>query len=159
MYLLADMSSELWVKLNSENANIPQKGSQEAAGYDLYSAYDYTLQSQDRLLIHTDISIKVPENTYGRIAPRSGLALKHGIDVLAGVIDRDYRGNVGIILYNTSNKDFEIKKGDRVAQLIIEKIKQTDIHVVDSLDETQRNEGGFGSTDHGLEPNSRVYHF
>ena len=138
------MTSKLFVKLNSENANLPRKGSEEAAGYDLYSAYDYRIPCLNRQLVQTDVSIQVPENTYGRIAPRSGLALKHGIDIMAGVIDRDYQGNIDIILYNTSNTtDFEIKKGDRVAQLIIEKIKATEIEQVDSLDKTARNPASY----------------
>lgn len=82
----------------------------------------------------------------GRVAPRSGLAHKHGIDTLAGVIDADYRGPVGVILANLSDKDFEIKIGDRIAQLIVEKIVMPEVVVVQKLEESVRGAGGFGST-------------
>ena len=111
------------------------------------SAYDYIIKPGDKCLVKTDISISIPEGTYGRIAPRSGLAHKNFIDVLAGVIDFSYRGNVGVILVNHDhNNYFEIKKGDRIAQLILEKIDMTDIIEVEELDETQRGENGFGSS-------------
>lgn len=84
--------------------------------------------------------------TDGRVAPRSGLAAKHGIDTLAGVIDADYRGQVGVILANLSDTDFEIKIGDRIAQLIVEKIAMPEVVVVEKLEESVRGAGGFGST-------------
>jgi len=102
--------------------------------------------SKGKKLIKTDISIAVPKGTYGRIAPRSSLANKHFIDVGAGVIDEDYRGPVGIILFNFSDDDFVVNKGDRIAQLILERILTPDISVVDNLEQTDRGEGGFGST-------------
>jgi dUTP pyrophosphatase len=82
----------------------------------------------------------------GRVAPRSGLAYKHGIDTLAGVIDADYRGPVGVILANLSDTDFEVKIGDRIAQLVVEKIAMPNVVVVDALEESVRGAGGFGST-------------
>jgi len=97
-------------------------------------------------LVKTDIQVKVPEGTYGRVAPRSGLALKNKIDVGAGVIDRDYRGNVGVILFNLSDEDFQVSPGDRVAQLICEKIEYPEVEELENLDDTDRGEGGFGST-------------
>ena len=95
----------------------------------------------------TDIRIKLPTGTYGRIAPRSGLAIKFQIDIGAGVIDEDYRGNVGVILINHSDDDFPVKKGDRIAQLICEKIIYPEIKVVEQVDSTKRGNKGFGSTD------------
>ena len=95
-----------FVKL-SENAYAPTKGSPDAAGFDLYSAYDYEIAPSSKQLILTDIQIAVPNGTYGRVAPRSGLAHKNFIDVGAGVIDRDYRGNVGVILFNFNNIKFK----------------------------------------------------
>ena len=83
---------------------------------------------------------------YGRIAPRSGLAHKNFIDVGAGVIDSDYRGNVGVILFNFGEQDFEVKKGDRIAQLICEKIEYPDLIEEEELAESERGDGGFGST-------------
>ena len=94
----------------------------------------------------TDLSIAIPKDTYARIAPRSGLAWKHFIDVGAGVVDYDYRGNVGVILFNHSDVDFEIKHGDRVAQLILERITTPEVLEVEDLDDTARGAGGFGST-------------
>ncbi|KGG51606.1 putative dUTPase [Mitosporidium daphniae] len=137
----------LFVTLLSENGQAPQRLSENAAGYDLFSAKDAIVPKQGRLLVPTDIAIAVPLGTYGRVAPRSGIALKHGIDVGAGVIDADYRGNVGVLLFNTSTEaDFSIKKGDRIAQLILEKIATPEVRVVQSLTETVRGSGGFGST-------------
>jgi dUTP pyrophosphatase len=100
-----------------------------------------------RSLIKTGIAIEIPEGFYGRIAPRSGLALKHGIDVLAGVIDSSYRGEIGVVLFNTDqNQSFSIKAGDRIAQLIIERhynfpwVRRT------SLGDSNRSNNGFGSS-------------
>lgn len=110
------------IKKLSNKAVIPTQGSSEAAGYDLYAAEDNIVYSMSRTLIKTNISIAIPEGYYGRIAPRSGLAFKNGIDILAGVIDSDYRGDIGVILFNTStNSEFKVKSGDRIAQIIIEK--------------------------------------
>eukprot|EP00088_Acartia_fossae_P070812 TRINITY_DN9573_c0_g1_i2.p1 TRINITY_DN9573_c0_g1~~TRINITY_DN9573_c0_g1_i2.p1 ORF type:complete len:175 (+),score=55.45 TRINITY_DN9573_c0_g1_i2:2-526(+) len=130
----------------TEKAIIPTRGSQKAAGYDLYSAYDYQIPPRGKILAKTDIQIKVPHGTYGRVAPRSGLAWKQHIDIGAGVVDEDYRGNVGVVMFNHSEVQVDIKAGDRIAQLVCEKICYPDIKVLDTLDETERGEGGFGST-------------
>ncbi len=101
----------------------------------------------DKGMVPTDLSIACPLGTYGRIAPRSGLAVKNFIDVGAGVVDSDYRGPVNVVLFNFSKNDFVINKGDRIAQLILEKIALIDeIIEFDNLDETVRGQGGFGST-------------
>ncbi|KAK9302136.1 hypothetical protein QLX08_005747 [Tetragonisca angustula] len=130
----------------SDKAHAPTRESKYAAGYDLKSAYEYTVPAHGKELVKTDLQIAVPENTYGRIAPRSGLAWKNHIDVGAGVIDADYRGNVGIVLFNHSNEDLKIMPGDRVAQIICEKIIYPELQEVNNLDKTVRGEGGFGST-------------
>uniref|UniRef100_A0AAY4CIQ4 Deoxyuridine 5'-triphosphate nucleotidohydrolase n=1 Tax=Denticeps clupeoides TaxID=299321 RepID=A0AAY4CIQ4_9TELE len=130
----------------SENATVPTRGSAKAAGYDLYSAYDYSVASLDKVIVKTDIQIAIPAGCYGRVAPRSGLAAKYFIDVGAGVVDEDYRGNVGVVLFNFSKETFEVKKGDRVAQLICERICYPDLLQLETLDETTRGDGGFGST-------------
>nr|XP_021486967.1 deoxyuridine 5'-triphosphate nucleotidohydrolase, mitochondrial [Meriones unguiculatus] len=130
----------------SEHATAPTRGSARAAGYDLYSAYDYTIPPMEKAIVKTDIQIAVPSGCYGRVAPRSGLAVKHFIDVGAGVIDEDYRGNVGVVLFNFGKEKFEVKKGDRVAQLICERIFYPDLEEVQALDDTERGTGGFGST-------------
>ncbi|XP_078055974.1 deoxyuridine 5'-triphosphate nucleotidohydrolase, mitochondrial isoform X1 [Mustelus asterias] len=130
----------------TENARSPSRGSKLAAGFDLYSAYDYVVHAQDKVIVKTDIQIAVPSGFYGRVAPRSGLAAKHFIDVGAGVIDEDYRGNVGVILFNFGKEPFEVKKGDRIAQLICERICYPELEELKTLDETERGAGGFGST-------------
>ncbi|KAM6308821.1 deoxyuridine 5'-triphosphate nucleotidohydrolase, mitochondrial [Aegotheles albertisi] len=130
----------------SENAFAPSKGSARAAGYDLYSAYDCVIPPMEKAVVKTDIQIALPSGCYGRVAPRSGLAAKHFIDVGAGVIDEDYRGNVGVVLFNFGKETFEVKKGDRIAQLICERICYPELEEVQALDDTERGEGGFGST-------------
>ncbi|KAF8681750.1 hypothetical protein HU200_045187 [Digitaria exilis] len=136
----------LKVKKLSEKAVLPSRGSALAAGYDLSSAVEMVVPARGNALVPTDLSIAIPEGTYARIAPRSGLALKHSIDVGAGVIDADYRGPVGVILFNHSDNEFAVKPGDRIAQMIIEVIVTPDVAEVEDLDATVRGEGGFGST-------------
>ena len=135
----------LLVKKLDADAKIPSRATEGSAGYDISSAEDVTIAAKSRAGVSTGISIRVPKNTYGRIAPRSGLAVKHGIDVLAGVVDFDYTGEVKVILYNTSDEDYFVKKGDRIAQLILERIETPEVEVVLELSETSRT-GGFGST-------------
>ncbi|KJE92385.1 deoxyuridine triphosphatase [Capsaspora owczarzaki ATCC 30864] len=136
----------LAVKRLTEFAKLPTRGTALSAGYDLYSAYDEVIPAQGKAIVKTDIAIAVPEGHYGRVAPRSSIAWKNHVDVGAGVIDADYRGNVGVILYNFGKEDFTIKRGDRIAQLILERISTPDVVEVEQLDDTQRGEGGFGST-------------
>ncbi|XP_056098785.1 deoxyuridine 5'-triphosphate nucleotidohydrolase-like isoform X1 [Rhinichthys klamathensis goyatoka] len=130
----------------TENATTPSRGSDRAAGFDLYSAYDYSIGPMDKALVKTDIQIAVPHGYYGRVAPRSGLAVKHFIDVGAGVVDEDYRGNLGVVLFNFSKEPFEVKKGERIAQLICERICYPELQELQTLDETVRGASGFGST-------------
>jgi len=137
----------LRIKKISSNAITPKRGSEKAAGYDLFSAQDVSIPKQGKALISTDIQIKLPEGCYGRVAPRSGLAWKHHLDVGAGVIDEDYRGTVGVVMFNHGPHDYDVKKGDRIAQLICERIFYPELEEVEELDETKRGEGGFGSTD------------
>ncbi|KAG4920439.1 hypothetical protein AAZX31_18G048300 [Glycine max] len=134
------------VKKLSDKAVLPSRASPLSAGYDLSSAAATTVPARGKALVPTDLSISIPEGTYARIAPRSGLAWKHSIDVGAGVIDADYRGPVGVILFNHSDTDFEVKVGDRVAQMIIQQIVMPEVVEVQDLDSTLRGEGGFGST-------------
>lgn len=147
--IMSEKESELislkFAKL-SNKAFAPTKGSDYAAGYDLRSAYWYMIPARGKELVKTDLQVQVPLGTYGRVAPRSGLAWKNHIDVGAGVIDADYRGNLGVVLFNHSNEDFEIAPGDRIAQLICEKIAYPRLEEVDSLNDTNRGAGGFGST-------------
>ena len=116
------MSAPLHYKALNERAQAPMRGSKFAAGYDLYAAEDAVIPGKGQGTVGTGLAIACPAGTYGRIAPRSGLAAKHSIDTGAGVIDEDYRGEVKVILFNFGAKDFEFKVGDRVAQLILTKV-------------------------------------
>ena len=136
----------LKVKLMSETAKLPVRGSALAAGYDLSASVATVVPARGRALVKTDLSMAIPEGMYGRIAPRSGLAWKNFIDTGAGVIDSDYRGELKVLLFNHEDKEFEVKAGDRVAQLILEKIATPEVVAVDDLDATDRQAGGFGST-------------
>lgn len=142
---ISTLSDNLQVVKLTTQATVPTKGSDKAAGFDLYSAYDYALQAWGTILVKTDLQIKVPDGSYGRLAPRSGLAWGNHIH-LAGVIDADYRGPINIILFNFSNETFKIKRGDRVAQLVCEKLTYPHIVVVNSLNKTARGEKGFGAS-------------
>ena len=132
------------------HAILPARGSPEAAGYDLFSIDSYVVLPGCRVVVSTGISVQLPPGTYGRIAPRSGLAVKHGLDTLAGVIDPDYQGEVKVVLQNLdTQKPFVIRPGYRIAQLILE--NYTVAEVVEVAGEstplvTQRGVGGFGST-------------
>jgi dUTP pyrophosphatase len=133
------------VKKCVDDAVIPTRGSENAAGYDLYSNENCVIQPATRKLVSTGISISISNDCYGRVAPRSGLSVK-GIDVGAGVIDSDYRGLIKVLLINNSDSEVSINKNDRIAQLILEKIYTPEVEVVDDLDNTDRGENGFGST-------------
>jgi len=135
------------LQLIHELAKMPKKGSKDSAGYDLFSIEECVLSSMERKLFKIGLKLSIPVGYYGRIAPRSGLALKDGIDVLAGVIDSDYRGEVGVLLINLSTNPLTVKVGDKIAQIIFEQYKDADFNLVESLDSTVRDEGGFGHTD------------
>lgn len=132
-------------KLNNERAVIPAKATPGSAGYDIFSAEDVVINPRERKLVDTGFSMAFDGPCYARIAPRSGLAVK-GIDVGAGVIDSDYRGPVKVLLINNGEGPFPVKVGARVAQLIFERIVRVQPVCCLSLDETERGEGGFGST-------------
>jgi dUTP pyrophosphatase len=145
---------ELQVKLLNPEAKLPIYGSEFSAGMDITACITNNnkiiVHSGQTKLIKTGLSVSWTgndaENYYLRVAPRSGLAYKNGIFVNAGVIDWDYRGEIGVVLYNSSLNEFEINNGDRIAQLILEKINRVKIIQVDNLDETIRGSNGFGST-------------
>ncbi|KAL6298101.1 dUTP pyrophosphatase [Sparassis latifolia] len=123
--------SNLLIKRLSEKAKLPTRGSPLSAGYDLYSAERKLIPAHGKALVDTQLSIAVPAGTYGRVAPRSGLASKFMIDTGAGVIDADYRGVLFILLYNLSDQDFQVEEGDRIAQLILERIVTPEVLEVD----------------------------
>lgn len=140
----------LKVKKLSSAATLPTRATAGSAGYDLYSAEDTVVPAGMRKIVKTDLSVAIPPNHYGRIAPRSGLSFKRGIDIGAGVIDYDYRGPVGMLLINNGTEEFEVKTGDRVAQLLLERVSVPEVQEVEELDETVRGEKGFGSTGTGV---------
>ena len=149
------------IKKLDDSGIMPTRGSDSSAGYDLYSTEDYVLAYGERRLFKTGISMKIPDGYYGRIAPRSGLAYKEGLDTMAGVIDSDYLGDIGVILINLKKEHFwyegdkltklegvpvEITKGMRIGQIIFEKHHEVYFHCVDELEQTSRGKSGLGST-------------
>jgi len=139
--------SNLQVKLLSGDAKVPTKTDPCAAGFDLYASRSATLMPGIQQIVHTDIAISTPSGTYGRIAPRSGLAYKQNIFINGGVIDSNYTGEVGVIIVNFGQAPFEIKKGDRIAQLILENYSSAEIKQVEELSPSVRGDSGFGSSE------------
>lgn len=158
------MNQTINCTIDNDNITLPQYETTGASGMDLraykyslpsnlketldFSDEGFTLKPHQRVLIKTGTHIELPENMEAQIRPRSGLALKHGITVCnaPGTIDEDYRGNVGVILLNTSDQDFVIRKNDRIAQMVFMKVEKFDLNLVDKLSETIRGSGGFNST-------------
>ncbi len=140
----------LYVHRLSKYAILPFRASEGSAGYDLSSSEFTTIPACSFGLVSTDLAMIVPAGNYGRLAPRSGLASRKGIDVGGGVIDSDYRGHVRVLLFNHSDVDFVIQQGDRIAQIIIVNISVPDIIELDGKrfneDRTGRGANGFGST-------------
>ncbi len=135
---------------NSEGLPIPHYQTEHSAGVDLYAAVEgeVVLDAGKWRLIPTGIAVAIPEGYEGQVRPRSGLALKHGIGMLnaPGTIDADYRGEIGIILFNFSGKPYTISRGDRIAQLVFAGVERAKFVTVDALDGTARGAGGFGHT-------------
>lgn len=115
-------------------------------GYDLYSTVDFVILPGDRAIIHTGIAMAIPKGYGGFLWPRSGNSVKYGSDVLAGVIDPSYRGEIGCVLLNTSHDPWVIKVGDRVCQMVIQEYEDVDFVQTEDLDQTIRNDSGFGSS-------------
>lgn len=132
----------------SENAVMPARGSDGAAGYDLTSSEELEIPAGGRALVHTGLLIAPPKGCHIEVRPRSGLALKHGITVLntPGTIDEDYRGEIMVILFNTSNEPFCVKPGDRIAQAVVMRHENARWKEVLEFDKTERGTSGFGST-------------
>jgi len=145
------MSLVMNVKIiNKSKHPLPEYATPLSAGMDLRANIqeDITLKSLDRVLVPTGLYIELPQGYEAQIRPRSGLAFKHGVTVLnsPGTIDADYRGEIGIILVNLSKEDFVIKDGERICQMIVTQHSQVQWAVVDTLEESERGEGGFGHT-------------
>ena len=136
--------------INKSKHDLPKYQTELSAGMDLYANIDepITLKSLERTLVKTGLFISLPKGYEAQVRPRSGLAFKNGITVLntPGTIDADYRGEIGVILVNLSSQDFTINDGDRIAQMVIAKHETAIWEEVENLDETNRGEGGFGSS-------------
>ena len=132
-------------KLLNERAIMPQRGTTGAAGFDLFCTERVDLAPKQRMLIPTGVACALPAGYVGQIWPRSGLAVRHGLDTLAGVIDEDYRGEIHISMINHGDTAVEIKQGEKIAQMLV--VPYVGIAAqVDDLDSTERGSGGFGST-------------
>jgi dUTP diphosphatase len=140
------MCERLEFKRLVPEAKLPTRGSRFSAGLDLYSIENANIAAHARDVVRTGLAVSFPPGFYGRVAPRSGLAIKHGLDVLAGVIDSDYRGEILCALINHGEEPINIEAGMRVAQLIMEVISTPEPVWADDLDATERGAGGFGST-------------
>ncbi len=132
-------------KLNPE-AKVPYYELENSAGLELSSTNHVCLEQGQRMLIKTGVAIEIPEGYVGLVWPRSGLSVKKGTDILAGVIDSSYRGEIGVVLLNTGYDDLVIQPGERVAQLLIQPIVNAEVEEVEELSDSVRGENGFGST-------------
>ena len=144
------MTLRIEVKRLDPGLPLPGYAQEGDAGCDLYSRIDATVRPGERILIPTGIELAIPEGYAGFIQPRSGLALKNGISIVnsPGLIDSGYRGEVSAILINQDPKKvFRVRRGDKICQLVIQKVEKPKFEIVDSLDETTRGKGGFGSSD------------
>lgn len=141
------MAIELKVTL-TDNATMPTYATEGAAGLDLCTVEDVTLEPMERKLVPTGVKIALPEGYEAQVRPRSGLALKHGLALVnsPGTIDSDYRGEIGIIAINFGQVAVKLIKGDRIAQLVVAPVVKAKVREVETLDETERGTGGFGST-------------
>lgn len=136
--------------IREKDISLPKYMTEEAAGMDItaYLAEPIELKSLERQLIPTGIKLEIPKGYEVQVRPRSGLAIKHGLTLLnsPGTIDSDYRGEIKVILVNLSSEPFVVNNGERIAQLVLQKVYQMDLKEVDELNETSRSSGGFGST-------------
>ncbi|HNR40293.1 MAG TPA: dUTP diphosphatase [Acidobacteriota bacterium] len=124
----------------------PSRSTAHAAGADLHAAEDLTLAPGERRLVPTGLRVAIPPGHAGLVWPRSGIAVRDGIDTMAGVIDSDYRGEVRVLLINHGREPFRIRRGDRIAQLLVQRVEPAEFVPADGLPESARGEGGFGST-------------
>ena len=137
---------DIRVRRLSPKAYLPTRASPQSAGLDLYATEDHVIQARDMIVISTELQVKVPPGTYGRIASRSGMTLDH-VTVEGGVVDADYRGPLKVILYNHSASEYVIREGTRIAQLICQKIIYPRLREVSEMEDTARGSSGFGSSE------------
>ena len=143
---------KIQVRKIKPDAKIPSKGSKRAAESDLYANKNSIIPPRGRRLIGTGISLGLPKGSYGRIAPRSGLAVHNGLTTGAGVIDADYTGEIKLLLMNTSDDEYKVQKGDRIAQIIIERSNESEWEEKLELPLTRRADKGFGSRENPAKP-------
>lgn len=145
----------VFVTKEDGKAIIPTKAHKTDAGWDLYSIHPVTIRGGERKVIHTGIKMAIPDGFVGLIWPRSGLSVKHGLDVLAGVIDSGYRGEIMVCLHNTNqylplfpndNIDISIPAGEKIAQILFHKLPEVELIATETLNQTDRGEKGFGSS-------------
>lgn len=131
-----------------DSATLPDRGSREAAGFDIYADKEaFAMPIGGMCVVETGIAMSIPAGFFGSIRPRSGLAVRHGIDTMAGVIDSDYRGEIKVVLINHGEQGFAVKPGDRIAQMVIQPhASDLPVSLVDDLEDSDRGEDGFGST-------------
>lgn len=134
------------IKLLNPNAKTPKSPKLGDAGHDLFSCEAVLVPAFDRVSVNTGVSLEIPEGVVGLIWPRSGYAKDFGLDVLAGVIDSSYRGEVKVILHNTGDQDVYLESGAKVAQILFQEYLTYEFETVECLEETDRGESGFGST-------------
>jgi dUTP pyrophosphatase len=137
---------KLKIKKLNKDARLPKYTHVNDAGMDLFSIEDKTLESGEKFVCRTGIALAIPTGYVGLIWDKSGIALKKGIKTMGGVIDSNYRGEIGVIMKNLSKEKYEIKKGEKIAQILIQKVESPEIEEVGNLDNTNRGDGGFGST-------------
>lgn len=138
---------EVPIALIDVSATVPEQARQWDAGYDLFSTSAKTIiEPGDRAGFNTGVAVAIPDGYVGYVKPRSGLAANYGIDVLAGVIDSGYRGEVRVILLNTGKVPADIGNGDKIAQLVVQPVASVQFTVVEALEDSERGDGGFGST-------------
>ena len=138
--------SKILIKKLHPDAVLPSYSRDGDIGMDICSNVDIVIPARQRVIVSTVIAMALPANHAGLIWDRSGMAAKHGIKTMGGVIDPNYRGDWGIILYNTTDADYQVNKGDRIAQVLIQKVEILPLEEVDELPDSNRGEGGFGSS-------------
>jgi dUTP pyrophosphatase len=136
--------TELLIVKSEEQVKTPARASKESVGLDIYANSNHTVFPNQGQLINTGLMVKPPEGTYIRIAPCSGLSLKYNYNVLAGIIDPDFTGQIQVLLFNHGQYELSITKGDKIAQMIVESYRKCSVKEVKTLEKTERNNMGFG---------------
>lgn len=140
------VNTQLKIKRLDKTLPLPSYAKESDAALDLRSSIDETLSPGDYKIIPSGVAVEIPKGYFGNVKDRSGISAKNAVHTLAGVIDSGYRGEIGIVLINLGKKEFKIEKGDRIAQLIIQPVLQPNILEVEELSDSERKDGGFGSS-------------